>query len=646
MFVRLIATFLISIATIGATTAQTPPSSADAEYSIRENYTKYEYRIPMRDGKKLFTVVYLPKDDSKTYPFLMQRTPYSVGPYGVDEYPRRIGPAAEFAKAGYIFVNQDVRGRFMSEGIFLEMTPHKVNKKPNEFDESTDMFDTVEWLLKNVAGHNGRVGIWGNSYPGFFAAASIIDGHPAIKAASPQAPVIDLYMGDDSYHNGAFMLAANFGFYTSFKQQNNPQLPSRDSISFQYGTQDGYQFFLNAGTLADIMKLVSGDTKSLLPDQIKNDTYNEYWQSRDISRHLKNIKAAVLTVGGFFDAEDPLGPLKAYREIEKNNKNITNILVMGPWTHGSWQRNDGQKIGHVDFASKTGEHYRKNILLPFFEAQLKDVVPKNKVANIKAHIFETGTNVWRQLPAWPPTNAKAQRLYFQGAGKLAWSPSGSGISAGFDEYVSDPAKPVPFTNAIAINVPQEYMVGDQRFASTRPDVLVYQTDVLLEDVTLAGPISPSLFVSTSGTDSDFVVKLIDVYPSELNTDNTTGNPPAPPPRDAGVPRQVMAGYQQLIRGEPFRAKFRESFVTPKAMLPNQITNIKFTMPDVMHTFRRGHRIMVQVQSSWFPLTDRNPQTFVSIPNAKASDYVKATQRLYFGGVADKQASSIEVLVVK
>ncbi len=645
MLARFVTVLLISIASAGLVTAQQPPPLPDADYSIRENYTKYEYRIPMRDGKKLFTVVYLPKDDSKTYPFLMQRTPYSVGPYGSDEYPRRIGPAPEFAKAGYIFVNQDVRGRFMSEGKFLEMTPHKPNKKQGEFDESTDMFDTVEWLLKNVAGHNGRVGIWGNSYPGFFAAASIIDGHPAIKAASPQAPVIDLYMNDDSYHNGAFMLAANFGFYTSFKQQNNPQLPSRDSISFQYGTQNGYEFFLNAGTLADIVKLVSSDPKSLLPDQIKNDTYNDYWQSRDISRHLKNIKASVLTVGGWFDAEDPLGPLKAYREIENNNKNTVNVLVMGPWTHGSWQRNDGQKIGHVDFAAKTGEHYRKNILLPFFETHLKDAAPKNKALNIKAHVFETGTNVWRQYPSWPPRNAKPRQLYFQADGKLSWSAATNVSASKFDEYISDPAKPVPYTNAIAINVPQEYMVGDQRFASTRPDVLVYQTEILSEDVTIAGPISPTLFVSTSGTDSDFVVKLIDVYPAELNSDNTTGNPTLAPPRDAGVPRHVMAGYQQLIRGEPFRAKFRQSFVTPSPMTPNKIEKIAFSMPDVMHTFRRGHRIMVQVQSSWFPLTDRNPQTFVSIPKASASDYVKATQRLY-RSAEQEHTSSIEVQVMQ
>ncbi len=626
--------------------AQTPTTPPEAETNLREHYTKYEYRIPMRDGKKLFTSVYVPKDQSKSHPFLMQRTPYSAGPYGVDEYPRRLGPSAEFAKAGYIFVTQDVRGRYMSEGVFVEMTPHKPAKGPKDFDESTDMYDSVEWLLKNVPNNNGRVGIWGNSYPGFFVSASIIDGHPAIKAASPQAPVTDLYMGDDSYHNGAFMLAANFGFYTNFKQQDTPTLLPKRWDPYEYGTQNGYEFFLNAGTLADIVKLVSGDKKSLLPEQINNDTYTDYWQARDISRHLKNIKTAVLTVGGWYDAEDPLGPLKTYREIKKNNAGIDNALVMGPWSHGGWQSMDGAKLGHIDFAAKTAEHYRKNILLPFFEKHLKD--KDGKVA--EANVFETGTNVWRQYPQWPPASAKPQTLYFHAAGKLAWtSPTGAASVAGkvFDEYISDPAKPVPFTNAIATGVPQEYMVGDQRFASTRTDVLVYQTDVLEEDVTIAGAITPRLFVSTSGTDSDFVVKLIDVYPSELNMANVTGaaatpSTPAARPRDVAVPAHVMAGYQQLIRGEPFRAKFRKSFVTPAAMVPNQVEKIEFMMPDVLHTFRRGHRIMVQVQSSWFPLTDRNPQTFVRIPVAKASDYVKATQRVYRGG---SEMSSINVLVM-
>jgi putative CocE/NonD family hydrolase len=627
---------LFAAVTSAASIAQTPPAP-EPEFNIRENYTKYEYRIPMRDGKKLFTSVYVPKDQSKTYPFLIQRTPYSAAPYGVDEYPRRVGPAPELWKLGYIFVTQDVRGRWMSEGTFIEMTPHKVNKGPKDFDESTDMYDTAEWLLKNVPGNNGRIGLWGNSYPGFYVSSSIIDSHPAIKAASPQAPVTDFYMGDDSYHNGAYMLASNFGFYTFFKQQDTPTLPPKNETRFDFGTQDAYEFYLKAGTLADIIKLVSGDKKSLFAEQARNDTYNEFWQSRDISRHLKNIKTAVLTVGGWYDLEDPVGPLKVYKEIGKNNKGIANSLVMGPWSHGGWLRYDGAKLGHVDFGFKTADWYRKNILVPFFEKHLKD---KEGAKIAEANVFETGTNVWRQYPQWPPAAAQPKTLYLKAGGKLGWS-SDSGKA--YDEYISDPAKPVPYTNSVSINVPQEYVVGDQRFAASRTDVLVYQSDVLEEDITIAGPVTPKLFVSTSGTDSDFVVKLIDVYPAELNNANvapTAGTNAAP--RDVPVPGVQMAGFQQLIRGEPFRAKFRKSFVTPSPMVPNQVEKIEFALPDILHTFRRGHRIMVQIQSSMFPLVDRNPQTFVSIPQAKASDYVKATQRVFRGG---NEASALGVLVL-
>jgi putative CocE/NonD family hydrolase len=616
--------------------AQTP-TAPEPEFNIRESYTKYEYRIPMRDGKKLFASVYVPKDQSKTYPFLIQRTPYSAAPYGVDEYPRRLGPAPELLKTGYIFVTQDVRGRYMSEGTFVEMTPHKPVKGPKDVDESTDMYDTADWLLKNVPNNNGRIGLWGNSYPGFFVSASIIDSHPAIKAASPQAPVTDFYMGDDSYHNGAFMLASNFGFYTNFKQQDTPTLPPKNQIRFEFGTQDAYVFYLKAGTMADIIKLVSGDKKSLFAEQARNDTYNDYWQSRDISRHLKNIKTAVLTVGGWYDLEDPVGPLKTYREIGKNNKGIFNSLVMGPWSHGGWLRYDGAKLGHVDFGFKTADWYRKNILVPFFEKHLKD---KEGVKVAEANVFETGTNVWRQYSQWPPAATQSKMLYLKAGGKLGWTQD-SGKA--FDEYVSDPAKPVPYTNAVAINVPQEYVVGDQRFVSSRTDVLVYQSDVLEEDITIAGPVTPQLFVSTSGTDSDFVVKLIDVYPAELNVANMNpASQSSAVPRDVPVPSVQMGGYQQLIRGEPFRAKFRKSFVTPSPMVPNQVDKIEFALPDVLHTFRRGHRIMVQIQSSWFPLVDRNPQTFVSIPKAKASDYVKATQRVFRGGA---ESSALGVLVL-
>jgi hypothetical protein len=617
--------------------AQTTPP-AENEYNLREHYTKYEYRIPMRDGMKLFTAVLVPKDASRAYPFLVNRTPYSVAPYGVDEYPRRLGPATvDFAKAGYIFVNQDVRGRFQSEGTFVEMTPHKDVKGPRDVDESTDMYDTVEWLLKHVPNHNGKVGIWGISYPGFYAAASIIDSHPAIKAASPQAPMNDLFKGDDAYHNGAFMLAANFGFYTFFKQQNTPVAPAKTHVPFDYGTADGYEFFLKAGTLADIVKLVDKDQQVLFADQLKNDSYNAYWQQRALAPHMKNIKAAVLTVGGWFDAEDLQGPLSIYHAVKQQNPNIAfNALVMGPWPHGGWASNDGARMGYVNFSTKTGEEFRKNILLPFFEKYLKD---KDGAKLSEAMVFETGTNVWRHYAQWPPVQAKPRSLYLSPGHALKWTPPASATET-FDEYVSDPAKPVPFTRAVATEVPRDYLVDDQRFVASRPDVLVYQTEVLDTDVTLSGPVSPSLFVSTSGTDSDFVVKLIDVFPSEMSSSQESRGEARG--KDVQPAPQVMAGYQMLVRGEPFRAKYRHSFSNPSPMTPNKVEALAFSMPDVNHTFRRGHRIMVQVQSSWFPLVDRNPQTFVRIPDALASDFVKATQRVYH---TPQQASSLKVLVL-
>ncbi len=618
--------------------AQSKPDAPPA-YNIKENYTKYEYRIPMRDGKKLFTTVYAPKDSTRPAPFLMVRTPYSVAPYGVDQYRDRLGPSADFERAGYIFVFQDVRGRYMSEGTFIDMTPHKAKKSSVDVDESTDMFDSAEWLLQNIPRNNGRIGLWGISYPGFYVSASIIDSHPAIKAASPQAPVTDTYMNDDSYHGGAFMLAANFGFYSSFKSQENPTIKPNKWEPFEYGTKDGYEFFLNLGTLANMNKLIDKPDYVMWKDTIANDTYNNFWQSRNIAAHLKNIKTSVLTVGGWFDAEDPQGPLTTYRTIKANNPGIYNGLVMGPWVHGGWARNDGERIGMVSFAAKTSEYFQKKIIFPFFEKNLRYAAIDSQGVSSKlaepfaeAHVFETGTNIWRQYPQWPPTEAKPKTLYFGAAGKLSWTAEQSGTSS-YDEYVSDPAKPVPFIAYTATEVPQEYMVGDQRFASTRTDVLTYSTDVLEEDVTIAGPVRPKLFVSTSGTDSDWVVKLIDVYPSDLpdSSANSAAEQAATPParpKDAPGPKIQLAGYQQLVRGEPLRGKFRMSFVTPQPFTPGKVEAMSFTMPDVLHTFRRGHRIMVQVQSSWFPLIDRNPQVFMRIPDAKPQDFKAATQRVY------------------
>jgi hypothetical protein len=613
---------LVSFNAIAQNRPDAPP-----EFSIQEHYTKYEYRIPMRDGVHLFTSIYVPKDSSKTFPFLIDRTPYSVGPYGVDHYRRTLGPAPEFDKAGYIFVFQDVRGRYMSEGTFVEMRPHLDNKKSKQdVDDASDLYDTIDWLLKNVPNNNGNAGIWGISYPGFYTSASIIDSHPALKAASPQAPMTDLFMGDDAYHGGAFMLAANFGFYSSFKPQENPQLPPKTFVPFDFGTKDGYEFYLNVGPIGNLSKYLEGKS-ALFDDQLHHDTYDDYWKARNLAPHMKNIRCAVLTVGGWFDAEDLQGPFSTFHAIDKNNPGIFNALVVGPWVHGGWAHYAGDHLGRVEFAANTGEYYRSKILFPFFEQYLK----ANGDAKLpKAYVFETGTNVWRQYSAWPPKNAEPKTLYLHANGGLSFEPPATDSPA-FDEYLSDPAKPVPFVNYIDEQVPQEYMLSDQRFASSRTDVLVYQTPVLQEDVTIAGPISPRLFVSTSGTDSDFDVKLIDVYPpdypdSKLDT---------PLPQDINKPRTdvpppsfTMAGYQQLVRGEPFRGKFRHSFETPEPFTPGKVEEINATFPDVNHTFRRGHRIMVQVQSSWFPLTDRNPQTFVNIPDAKPSDFVKATERVY------------------
>jgi putative CocE/NonD family hydrolase len=627
----------------GAAT-RTDAAAADAQPAprdLRETYTKYEYRIPMRDGTRLFTVVYVPKDASKTYPFLVNRTPYSVGVnadgerhYGVDWFPKQIGPSREFEDAGYIFVKQDVRGRYMSEGKWVEATPH-VNPKraAGEGQESQDMYDTVEWLLKHVPNNNGKAGIYGISYPGFYTSASVIDSHPAIKAASPQAPVTDLYMGDDSYHGGAFMLAANFGFYASFTEQQNPTPLPKTWSSFDYGAADAYDFFLRHQTMQNILGTLTDNQRALLAPTIEHDTYDEFWKTRAIAPHLKNVKAAVLTVGGWFDAEDPQGPLTTYHAIKKYNPGIFNGLVMGPWVHGGWAGLDGKRLGQVSFDRKTGEDFRTNIQFPFFEQHLRGVRPKAAIAEVTA--FETGSNVWRQYSAWPPVQARARTLYLAPGGRLTWQQPAGGSA--FDEYVSDPKKPVPYIGYASTDVPKEYMVSDQRFAASRPDVLVYQSEVLEEDVTIAGPVTPKLFVSTTGTDADWVVKLIDVYPPEYPADEARERSKDVPP-----PSPTLAGYQMLVRGNPLRGKFRNSFEKPEPFTPGKVEAISYHLGDVNHTFRRGHRIMVQVQSSWFPLVDLNPQTFVSIPKAKPEDFQKATQRVYH---APQMPSGLQVRVM-
>lgn len=594
---------------------------------IKANYTKYEYKVPVRDGVKLFTSVYIPKDAAQKYPIMMSRTPYSVAPYGVDKYRTSLGPSEKFVREGFIFVYQDVRGRFQSEGKWLEMTPHKPLKKtPQDIDESSDTYDTIDWLVKNMPNNNGRVGTWGISYPGFYTAAGMIDAHPAHKAASPQAPVTNLYMGDDSYHNGALMLAANFGFYLFFKPHEEPTLPEDREPRDPFKSPDGYDAMLRAGTLANATEKYYKQANPYWNATYQHPNYDEFWKARDISAHLKNVKPAVLNVGGWFDAEDAQGPQTIYKNVQKSPPAAGNHIVLGPWTHGGWSRGEGEKVGDVDFGVKTSPYFRDNIEFAFFNYHLKE---KGDGKFPAAWTFETGTNQWRTFDAWPPKAAQPKRLYFQANGKLSFDAPPEGD--GFDEYLSDPGRPVPYVGFITPGMTGTYMTSDQRFAGKRPDVLVFETDVLEDDVTIAGAVSPELFVSTTGTDSDFVVKLIDVYP---------GDYPNPNPNPTRV---EMGSYQQLVRGEPFRGKFRNSFEKPEAFTPNKRERIAFAMPDILHTFRRGHRIMVHVQSSWFPLIDRNPQKFVNIPDAKPADFQKATQRVYR---AKGASSSIQVNVLR
>jgi putative CocE/NonD family hydrolase len=603
------------------------------EYT-RAHYTKYDFRVPMRDGVRLFTTVYVPKDTSGAYPILMERTPYSVAPYGVDNYRAVIGPSEAAEKEGFIFVYQDVRGRCMSEGEFVDIPVHKTHfSGPRDTDESTDTWDTVDWLVKHIPGNNGKVGIWGISYPGFFAAFALLGAHPALKAVSPQAPVADVGNGDDAFHNGAFYLAANFGFYRVFwPREGGPAVPSW-TTRFDIGTPDAYAFFLRMGPLANSNEKYFKGKNPYWDVNLDHPNYDEFWQSRALAPHMKDVTPAVLFVGGWFDAEDLAGPLKLFKALEANGPHAPDTLIMGPWRHGGWAGMDGDRLGNLSFGSKTGEFFRESIELPFFVEHLKgqgEGLKQTKAATVpKAWLFATGLNEWRRFDAWPPRGAREQSLYLCPGGKLAFAPAEAPAGA-FDEYVSDPAKPVPVIGRIGPGMPGDYMSEDQRFASRRTDVLVYETEPLDHDVTLAGPVSPVLAVSTSGTDSDFDVKLIDVYPDDYP--NTDPGPAATP----------MAGYQQLVRGEPFRGKFRHSPEKPEPFVPGRRERIEFAMPDVFHTFRVGHRIMIQIQSSWFPLTDRNPQKFLDIPKAKALDFEKAVERVYLGG---PDGSRIRVLVL-
>jgi hypothetical protein len=606
---------LIGLVALGLLSLAQLTSAQQTQLNVKDVYVKSEHRVAMRDGVKLYTVVYSPQDASQNYPILMSRTPYSAGPYGADAYRPALGPSPAFTQEGYIFVYQDVRGTFMSEGEFEDVRPHIPNKKsPRQIDESSDTYDTIEWLVKNIPSNNGRVGIWGISYPGFYAATALMDAHPALKAASPQAPIADWFIGDDDHHNGALFLFDCFGFNTFFGMPR-PQPTANQFKGFDYGTPDAYDYFLRLGTVANIMKRFKGGNK-YINDVMKHGTYDEFWQARNVLPHLKKVTPAmmpaVMVVGGWFDAEDLYGPLKIYETIEKNNPSAKNILVMGPWSHGQWARGNGDSLGHIRFDSNTSAWYRDHLELPFFNFYLKD---KGEMKLAEATVFRTGANEWKSFDQWPPKGLQPRALYFHANGKLSFdAPKNSGEA--FDEYLSDPAKPVPYTNEITNSRGTGYMIEDQRFAARRPDVLVYETEVLAEDLTLGGPITADLFVATTGTDADFVVKLIDVYP-----DNAPNNSPL----GGGV---KMGGFQMLVRAEVMRGKFRHSYSKPEPFIPNKPDEVRIGLNDVYHTFKAGHRMMVQVQSSWFPLVDRNPQKFTDIYHATEADFRQATHRVY------------------
>jgi putative CocE/NonD family hydrolase len=579
-------------------------------YDVKANYTKSVYSVQMRDGIKLFTIVYEPKDKSRKYPILFQRTPYGVGPYGPDEYKTQLGHNELLQRSGYIFVFQDVRGRFMSEGVFQDVRPFKpVKNGPKDIDESTDAYDSISWLLKKLKNHNGKVGMWGISYPGFYAAMGALSNHPNLEAVSPQAPVMDWFSGDDFHHNGALFLPHAFNFFSSFGKVRNA-LTIENNPPFQHGTADGYYFFKELGPLENANKIYLNYEVPFWNDLMAHSDYDGFWKERSALQHFKGIKAATLVVGGLFDAENLYGALNLYQTIEKKNPRTNNLLVMGPWSHGMWGRGDGQNLGPINFESKTSVFFRKKIEFEFFNHYLKG---DTELELPEAYMFETGSNVWKAYKTWPPAEAQERELYFFPKGQLSLTAEGLSSGASFDEYTNDPEKPVPFTSAITPQMNREYMVEDQRFAARRPDVLVYKTEPLREDLTMTGPLSARLFVAPGCDDADFVVKLIDVFPDQA------------PDAENGT---RMSGYQMLVRGDVMRAKYRKDPEKPEPLVVNEVNEVAFTLQDVNHTFKAGHRIMVQVQSSWFPLVDLHPQKFMNIYSAKAEDFQKARFKIF------------------
>ncbi len=590
---------------------------------IRTKYDKQEVYITMRDGIRLFTSVYTPKDKTRTYPVLMTRTPYGIESSAKD-YSRLLPEYSHFLEDGYIIVLQDVRGRFMSEGTFEDVRPFIQNKTKKQTDENSDTWDTVDWLIHHIQNNNGKVGMIGVSYPGFYCTMGLPDAHPALKAVSPQAPVTNWFLGDDWHHHGAFFEMDAFSFYSVFgipRHGLTRQWPKANEIK----SDDNYEFYLELGPLQNIENRYFDDTISFWSDVMDHPDYDDFWKARNPLRYLGNIKPAVLEVGGWFDAEDLFGTLNTYKTIEMENPENQNRLIMGPWSHHQWSHEAVDHLGNISWGGNTTDYFN-TLELKFFNYYLKG---EGKMDLPEASVFISGKDEWRSFDSWPPAETDDASLYLRPNGKLTFASPGEQNS--FDEYVSDPARPVPYIQGVHFKRTADYMTADQRFASRRPDVMVYQTDPLDEDITLTGPLQVDLYVSTTGTDADYVVKLIDVYPPQ--TDAVSAE-------NTGVP---MGGYQMLVRGDIMRGRFRNSYEKPEAFVPGEITHVPFEMQDVAHCFKKGHRIMVQVQSSWFPLVNLNPQQFVDIYHCSQSAFIKATQRIYHDA---QRPSGIRVKVLK
>jgi len=584
-------------------------SQENDDFEVSENYDKQEVYIIMRDGVKLHTTIYSPKDTSKKYPIILQRTPYSSNPYGEDQFRSKIGPNEFLMKEGNIIVYQDVRGRWMSEGTYDNMRAYIPNKKGKQIDEASDTYDSIEWLVNNVKNNNKRVGTWGISYPGFYAVYSLLDAHPALKAVSPQAGIGDFFF-DDFHHNGAYLLSywkitALFGY-----EKEKPVTESWYQFP-DLGSQDQYQFFLDNGPLSNLDKYYKED--NIFWQQLKeHPNYDEFWKSRGIIQHLKDIKPAVMVVGGLFDAEDLYGPFETYKNIEKSSNNY-NTMVFGPWSHGDWARKKGrQAVGNVYFGDNISEDYQKNIETKFFNHFLKGSGTKDSGLP-EAYVYDTGNHEWNSYETWPPKNAKSKRYYLGDNQKLSDSASNSEVS-----FVSDPKKPVPYSEDIKmVYTPRKYMTDDQRFAARRPDVLLFETPVLEEDMSLVAAIDAHLKVATTGTSADWVVKVIDVYPPDAEDYEETQD------------HLKMSNYHMMVRSEIIRGRFRNSFEKPEPFEPNKKTDVNFQLQDINHTFKKGHKLQIQIQSTWFPLIDLNPQTYVpNIFKAKEEDFTKQTHTIF------------------